>query len=317
MPYTRQAARRAGYFGGNQHPVSGLGGWAHSAVRNYRLAKTFLPPLAAATQFAAGLYGMPARPPVRRLRRRRALKRVPRYRRTYRRKAPRRVGRRRGRRYVGAKTRQSRLNTNFQRNDRRSIRVTKRLGSVLIGEGSPLSNNERFHVHLDHWTTAWSRVIEAYEEFRFSQIQFVLEPRSIITGASRVEMAAGELPYLGIREVQPIATPVTNINREQMQQTPGFRYIPVKSKRRHTINVAPKVSQLDTAVQETGNLTFDRLRKAGWMKIETATKALDVAAIEIRRPHFLVGQGNEITFDVYCYATIHFRGNNDELVSPY
>lgn len=226
--------------------------------------------------------------------------------------------RRRGRRYIGKKANISkRLITNFTRNDYRTLRVSHRIGDILLTEGTPLANNSRWVNHLDHWTTEWGREIEAYEEFRFKDVQFVIEPRSVITGASRIEMAAGELPYLGVHEVVGGAPALNNIEKSKMANTPGYRFIPVQTKRRHVFNVTPQVVVQDSVLDVSTLLPIPRVKRAGWMKINTDTKTLDQGIIEIRRPALVTGVGNQLAYDIYVYATIMLRGNKEELVDPY
>lgn len=318
MPSTRYQASLARPIGSYQHS-GGLGGWANSAIRNYRLAKTFLPPLAAAAQATAGYFAMPY--PRKRLfrRKRSTVSRFARLRRPrYKKKPFGTLRRRRGRRYMGKKANIGRrLNTNFTRNDYRTVRVSKRIGDILVAEGIPLANNSRWVNHLDHWTTEWAREIESYEEFRFKDVQFVIEPRSVVTGATRIEMQAGELPYLAAHEVTAGAAALNNVDKQLMQNTPGYRFIPVQTKRRHVINVTPQIVVNDSLTDGAGSLSVQRIRRAGWMKVTTDTKTLDQGVVEIRRPALATGAGNQIAFDVYVYATLMLRGNKDELVAPY
>lgn len=210
-----------------------------------------------------------------------------------------------------------RLYTNFATNDFRKLRVVHNFGSFLVTEGTPLINNSRYLIHLDHWTTEWSREIEAYEEFKIANIQIVLEPTSVGTGASRFEVNPGDIPYLAAREVLPVGTTVTNLNADVVRQTPGFKFVPLLKKARTVFNITPQIL-VNSSVKATGSdLQVERHRRMPWMRIDPDTKALDVAAMEIRHPGLVVGAGNQLSYNVRAYATILLRGNNDELIDPY
>ena len=229
------------------------------------------------------------------------------------------LGSRRGRRYTSrAGKAGKRLITNMSRNDVRTLRVVQQVGGISVAEGTPVANNQRFICHLDHWTTRWARVIEAYEEFKFKDVQFVITPRSIINGAASVRTERNEIPYLAVRTVNPIAPSDLNIAAEKIRATPGYRFLPITAKRRYVHNVSPGLEIDQHVFRDTGTTTqVNSHRTAPWLKIETNTKALDLCAIEVRRPGLDIIAGHKIEFDVTLYATLCLRGNNDELVDPY
>lgn len=226
---------------------------------------------------------------------------------------------RRGRRYTGRRTRQfKKLNTNVSINDFAKIRAVTNLGSVILTEGSPLSNNDRFAVSLSSWATQWARKIDAYEQFKITNVQFVINPRSVVTGASRIEVAGGEIPYLCIREVNTVGPKLLIVTADEIRSTPGYRFIPLQKKRRTVINVTPSLYQVDTYVNHLSlNTTYGHNKSMPWMNIDTQSKELQLGGIEIYRPKLNIGQGNQLAWDVSVYCTILLRGNKEELIEPY
>lgn len=326
MVLTRQQGgllRQYPNFGvGNQ----GVRGWMDPWIRNYRIASAAATALGAAAlvgqtgyssyQYLKGNSTMPAggrkyRAPLSR-RRRFAGRSKGRF-------AKKRVGKRRGRRYTSRRARVNKaLNTNFGRNDVKSLRLVQSLGEIDVAEGAPLANNQRFVCHLDHWTTRWSRVIEAYEEFKFKDIQFVITPRTVATGSFKAQVLPNDIKYLALRTVNPTAAAFGNITVEKVRETPGFRFIPLQRKARTIQNVNPSLEADTTVTNESGGMTsITRHMKLPWMKVETVTKALDVAAIEVVRPGLATLNGDSFKYDVSVYATLMLRGNNDELIIPY
>lgn len=248
--------------------------------------------------------------------RRRPFKRQRRY-------ARRTLGKYRGRRYTQRSINRYRaLNTNVTRNDYRTLRLCHHVGDIEIGRDTALvQNNYRYVCHLDHWTTQWSREIEAYDEFRFSNIQFVLTPRSVFPSTNQPQqniVSVGDIPYMACRIVNPNAPIDSNQTAQEIRATPGFRFLDFTKKRRYIFNVSPGVKVATKVINESGSeVTIDRHMKAPWMMTNNITKALDLAAIEIRKPTFEGTGGQLFKWDIKVYATLHLRGNNDELIEPY
>lgn len=209
------------------------------------------------------------------------------------------------------------LDNNFARNDSKSIRCMKHIGQIIVAEGAQASNNTRFVCHLDHWTTDWASIIENYKEFRFSKVQFVIEPRNVGTGAQEFTVAAQNIPYLAVRTVVPAETTETPLSLDKVRSTPGYRFVPIMRKKRTVVNAAPVVARLDTMVQPGSNATIQYTTKMPWMEITTDTKAYDFAAIEIVDPELQVQSGDYLSYDIKVYATVHLRGNTAGIVSPY
>lgn len=213
--------------------------------------------------------------------------------------------------------RKPKLYTNLATNDFRKIRVTHDFGKFLVTEGAPSTNNNRYNINLDHWTTEWSREIEAYEEFKLANIQIVLEPASIGTGASRFETRSQEIPYLAAREVLPLNFVTFNLPANEVRETPGFKFVPLLKKSRTIFNITPQITLDSDVNSELGPVKIERHQKMPWMRIDSVSKALDLAALEIRRPGLEIGQGNQLAYNVRAYVTIMLRGNKSELIDPY
>lgn len=229
------------------------------------------------------------------------------------------VGKRRGgRRYRSGPAKVGRsLITNFNRNDYKTFRAVQNLGEIEVKSGVLLQNNTRFICELDHWTTEWADEIEKYSQFRMSNIQFVLKPRSVITSAHDMVVASNEIPYLTMRTVNPTDTEPALQSIPKLQQTPGVRYIPIQRKSRTVQNCAPMMTQLDSFVHTTGTSSYERQKIAGWMDITTSTKTLALSAIEVSVPAMSVVSPSNLYWDVSVYATIHLRGNNTQLIEPH
>lgn len=211
------------------------------------------------------------------------------------------------------------------KNDYRTLRVVKEVGFFDVGQDTTLvNNNARFVCSLDHWTTEWSREIEAYEEFKISNIQFVIQPRTMAldTNATANHVYLGEIPYLAARVVNPNSPVSSQLLADDVRHTPGFRFLPFNTKKRFVINATPGLKVRSTVIDDTSSASgnsvlVDRHIRMPWLKIDSVTKALDLAAIEIRKPRFDNATGQAFKFDVRCYATLRLRGNKDELVPPY
>lgn len=244
-----------------------------------------------------------------------------------RRRAPRVVGRYRGgQRYTTRKASLYKpLNTNVRRNDYRTLRVSKTVGEIEVGNDTSLvENNFRYVCHLDHWTTDWSREINAYDEFKLTNIQFVIEPRftSSNTGINKtLQVPQGELPYLAVRQVLPANLKDAFYTADEVRRTPGFRFCKIGQKGRIIVNCKPTLREVMTfEVGGTQSNLGMKSKAMPYVKTTSTTKAMDVAAIEIRKPVFESGSTSPERvwkYDVKCYATIRLRGNQDELIQPY
>lgn len=238
-------------------------------------------------------------------------------RKTYRRQ--RRVGKVRSRRYTTSKRfarRNPPLRVNFGTNDYRKLRVVKSLGQILVTEVVPSDNVTRFHCHMSQFYDDWQTIIDQFEEFKLSNIQFVVSPRSVGVGASRFQVATGEIPYLAVREIPSVFLKPALMDATEVRQTPGFKYIPLMKKSRTVIGVKPQLRLVEEVQTDGTNIGLNRYKPLPWMNNAVDTRNLDVASIDIRNPYFDVGQGNQLAFDVHVYATLHLRGNTSQLISP-
>lgn len=236
-----------------------------------------------------------------------------------RRYAKRTTGKRRGgRRYRSGPARVGKsLRTNFQMNDHNKIRAVQNLGEIEVKSGPLVQNNTRFVCDLDHWTTEWVDEIEKYSQFRMTDIQFVLKPRSVITSAHSVVCSTNQINHLSLRTVNPTDPPLAMQSIPKLQQTPGVRYIPLQRKARTIQNCAPMMTQLDSFVTTVGTDSFERQKTVGWIDITTDTKTLPLAAIEVTVPGMDTVTPTNLFWDVSVYATIHLRGNKTQLVAPF
>lgn len=243
-----------------------------------------------------------------------------RYRPKYRRRrfAKKKVGFRRGRRYRGYTKKVSRpLGTNFGINDYKSIRVVHMVRSFSVQEGAVLQNNFRADLKLDHWVTQWNRIITGYQEFKFSNVQFVIQPRNPSYSDANLKITSGQTPYLALRTVVPTSGETLLVDQDELRQTPGVRYIPLLKRSRTVHNVQPSMQQITNMLQPGTNPTVEFYKKMPWVNRDTATTASLFGAIEVTIPQMDVLDGKVLDYDMYVYATIHLRGNTGEIIPPY
>lgn len=232
------------------------------------------------------------------------------------------VGKRRGTRYVGKyRKKGSKLDINFNKNDYETLRVVAKVGDLQVDDVASLTNNTRYVCHLDHWTTEWASVIEEFAEFKFKNIQFVLEPQFRVRGATFLTTVNGDPPYLGLRTVNTAGTVDTNITSQQLRQTPGVRMIPILREKRTVHNVAAAVNRVDSMKNDgTSSAYLDHVRMP-WVEVNASTKAYDYGAIEIRKPQVDAANSSDnlvYKYNVMCYATIMLRGRKGgEIIAPY
>ena len=211
------------------------------------------------------------------------------------------------------------LNTNVTRNDYRTLRVQNYCGEIIAGADDTLTvNNFRFPLSLGYWTSAWMREINAYNEFRFSNVQFVLTPRTIYPSQATTGNTcdANEIPYLAVRHINANSATQDFLSSEEVRRTPGYRFLKLTSRRRFIINAKPSIRVSEEVINQQGGITeVIKHRPMPWTEITPATTSLNVAAIEIRKGTFNTG-GQRFHWDVSVYATLHLRGNKEELIQP-
>lgn len=261
---------------------------------------------------------------------RRARRYLPKYRpsrrfrrkRVFRRTAKKVVGRRRGKRYIasGAKINRPLLN-NFNVNDYQKIRVSAAVGIMNVSGVPSISNNSRFVLQLDTWTTDWAAVIEEFDEFKFTNVQFVLSPQFRTSGGIHLTAANGDIPYIALRTVNPTTPALVNISTDQLRQTPGVRFINLNKQSRTVHNVMPSITKSIDQVDALATTKFESHARMPWTKINADTKAHDYAAVEVREPILdALNTTSDFTwkYEVRVYATIHLRGRKGgEIIPPY
>lgn len=193
------------------------------------------------------------------------------------------------------------------------------VGTVSVREGAVLTNTQRFEIRLSSWTTEWAAEIDRYTQWKFANIQFVIEPRSVATGASNIRVATNEIPYLVVRSVVPSQPAVFTRSIQKLRQTPGCRYIPLLRKARVVHNINPTYNQVDTIDHPNGSTSMTTLRSSRmpWMEIDSALSDVPFGAIEITKPTLDSINGDGLNYDIRVYASIYLRGNKDELAAPY
>lgn len=306
----------------------GVDGWFHRPTRNARFRQAGSALFAATSVAAAAAYGgyrlykrftrSSSSPSTALVTMRRKRMPVRRTRTTYRRKRKftGRKSKRRGTRYTGWGKRGKKLNANFSRNDRRSLRVCEKLGSFIINDAALATNNVRYNCDLNAFLPQFIREVDSYEQFKFSNVQFVIVPRNFMTGNSTSVVDVNQIPFLAMRTVHSDTSVDPIINFDELRNTPGVRYIKIQKKSRTVQNVKPMVTVQNTMVDLTVGSPFTIKRAMPWMDINSFSKAHKFASIEISGPKLLAGS-DEFNFDVNVYATILLRGNKTELVPPY
>lgn len=256
-----------------------------------------------------------------RMRMRRRMPRRNRYRRRFRRSAKRTNWRGRvrrpkwtGNRYNKRGSRRS-LNTDFSRNDRDSVRTRLLAKSFQVDSTASVTNNIEIVVSGNDVAAAFPTPFAQYDEFKLSNIQVVIQPRTFGDNRNNYTITPGELPYLLVREGNPSETFVSSISYNKALVTPGYRYVPVFRKSRSVFNLKPG-GQFVRSMREAGsNVSVVQNCSVGWLRTDTLGTQFDQCKMEIVTPKFLLGS-DILLFDVIVYASCQFRGNTSELIKP-
>lgn len=227
------------------------------------------------------------------------------------------VYQRRGSRYTGRRYGKYRtLKTSMACNDYRKFRcVTEFTTDLILKEGPSLQNNFAFDLipdNFDQFLTNKSR----WREFRLSNVQYVIEPRSLITGASTIRVNNFEIPYLAARSVIPTTDSTLLVPATDVRRTPGYTWIPITSKKRTVVNIRPSVRLLDSMSIEGSNITITQHKAMPWVETQASESAAPWGRLEVRVPHLDVQNGDELRWSVRCYADVRFRGSLEDLVPP-
>lgn len=233
---------------------------------------------------------------------------------------PRRKGatyKRRGRRYTGRKYGRYRpLRTSMSVNDFRKFRCVAEYASDLnVTENTSAVNNYSFDVTPDLFPQ-YETHRKRFREFRLSNVQFVLEPRSVITGGQDIRVKNLEIPYLAARTVNPTAPSPTAVDAADIRRTPGYTFIPLARKKRTIINGRPQVILLSTMSVPGANKIITRHKAMPWLNTGSVESDLSYCRLEVRVPGLDAQNGDELKWAVRCYADLHFRGNLEDLVAP-
>lgn len=126
----------------------------------------------------------------------------------------------------------------------------------------------------------------------------------------------GEIPYIAVREVNPTNFLYNHLRPEEVRETPGYRFVPFTRKKRTIINCQPQLKTERDCFNEVGTsgVKINSHLKAPWMEITPSTKSLALTGIEVRRPEMETNSTMVYYYDVMVYATLHLRGNKDELI---
>lgn len=204
------------------------------------------------------------------------------------------------------------LNTNFKRNDYDSVRVMAIVGSFVV-DGTFATNNLTFVVNGGHVQANFPDQFNKYEEFRLTNIQYVVQPRTVGKNQSTFNMIPGHIPYLLVREGDPADTGATSVLFSDALITPGYRYVPLMSNKRTVFNVTPGMTVLENVAEFGAPTPLARRKAIGWLKTTADSIGFDQAQLEIVKPAFSIGS-DTLDYDVYCYLTCHFRGNHVDIV---
>lgn len=233
---------------------------------------------------------------------------------------PRKVGRRRGRRFTGGGARAGRpLNTNFARNDYRTVRVCQRIGEIRSSVGQPF-NTYTFGVDYDTLMEQWPALRNTYRQYYVKNLSLVLEPRTIAKGATNIRITGKEIPYVVIRTLNPTTTTGTgSVNVELLRQTPGCRYIPMMGRKRTIHNIKPSTRIQRTFAVEPTDVNSYKYERLPWLNTTAAGRTIQFAAVSYTTPD-LANAGTtpdfEMWWDVVAYATVTMRGNFVEVLDP-
>lgn len=229
---------------------------------------------------------------------------------------------RRGRRYTSRRVSlYKRLNTNFAVNDYRKYRSTFAYGTDLIvkegnNDPNPIEqNNFSFEIRPD-FLAQFTDNKDDYREFKLANIQFVIEPRSLVTGSQAIRVQNLDIPYLAARTTASTSTAPTVLAHYDVRKTPGYTFIPLMRKKRTVINFKPYIRIRDTVIQAGPDSVLERTMPMPWLQTDVEASSLDYGRLEVRVPTLDNQNGDELRFSVRMYATILFRGAVKSVVPP-
>lgn len=224
---------------------------------------------------------------------------------------------RRGRRYTSRRVSlYKRLNTNFTVNDYRKYRSTFAYGIDLgAKEGTAEQNNFAFEIRPDFFAQFTDNK-DDYREFKLTNIQFAIEPRSLVTGAQAIRVQNLELPYLAARTAASSSTAPLFLSHDDVRRTPGYTFIPLMRKKRTVINFKPYVRIRDTVIQAGSDSLLERTMPMPWLQTDVEASSLNYGRLELRVPTLDNQNGDELRWSVRMYATILFRGAVKSVVPP-
>lgn len=203
------------------------------------------------------------------------------------------------------------LNTNFARNDYRTLRcVAEFPGQVVVNQQADTENTVNFAISptlFPQFETNKGR----FSEFKLTNVQFVIEPRSVLTGGQAIRVKHNEIPYLATRFIASADDAPTLVDMGDIRRTPGYTFVPLGKKSRTIVNVRPTMVERTTIEQPGQDLKLYHSRSVPYMS--TDSTALQ-GTFAVTHPSLDEQNGDELRYDVRCYATLHLRGNLEDIV---
>ncbi len=241
-----------------------------------------------------------------------------RFTRSKRRFARRVAGRRRGRRFGTKRARANKpLGNNFTRNDYRSIRCVVPFVQFSSSSTQVSGATTNYKLKVNNIDPQWADTIDLYSEYYVKDVQWVIQPRVMALNNSEVTVAATEIPYLAITgtNATDVMPAVTDVN--DLRQTPGYRYVPLMSKKRIVHNTKPNLIVVSEFFKsDSEKVEANRYLPMKWLPLEPRAMDINLTGIAVTTPK--LGPGSkELFFDVNCYATLCLRGQKDSLVPPF
>jgi hypothetical protein len=183
-------------------------------------------------------------------------------------------------------------------------------GQIVVNEALDSENTVNFAISptlFPQFETNKGR----FSEFKFTNVQFVIEPRCVLTGKQAIRVKHNEIPYLATRFVASADHAPGLVDMGDIRRTPGFTFVPLAKKSRTIINVRP--TMVERAVIEQGGSDLNIYRSKGVPYMSTDSTALQ-GTFAVTHPSLDSQNGDELRYDIRCYATLHLRGNTEDLV---
>lgn len=213
------------------------------------------------------------------------------------------------------------LDTNFARNDVESFRLQLFRGQFATSSADSHNFVQPMPTLQELRDAGWNGDINHYKFYKFSRVQWVIEPRSRAP-ETNFRIATNQLPYLVCRTTGGSEIP-SAMAAEDARQTPGLRYVSIFKRSRTIVNAVPSIDTIDTVSREGSNeAMYTRSRRAPWLETESNnsisgnSQVQGYLQVKVPKMDIPTAAGDQLWYDVRCYLTVTLRGRDDNIVPP-